>query len=297
MKNLISIEDHQRVMATGVDVPEEFPTFAIPLTEVGISAKTVWIRVPEGRLPFTAEIHVDLRSDARGIHMSRMEEAISELADEEFSDPRHYGIELGKKILKSQKAGRGGVTLQGQLPWQRLATASKKVSQDTVDVSATISFSWVDNTILSQSMIGAGVSHITVCPCTQAYNRVLFGQAQNDCPMPTHSQRSNTKLMVESDPDRLTYAQVVSCLESALHVTQDLMKRPDEANIVLKAHHYPQFVEDAVRETARAAGLQFGRILPESTRVIIESLSFESIHIHDVQCRLDTTLREILAQL
>jgi len=80
-----------------------------------------------------------------------------------------------------------------------------------------------------------------------------------------------------------SFGEILECLESALHVTQDLLKRPDEAEIVLKAQHFPRFAEDTAREIAKETGKRFGRKLPASTEVIIESLSLESIHIHNVQ--------------
>jgi len=52
-----------------------------------------------------------------------------------------------------------------------------------------------------------------------------------------------------------------------------------------------------VREVARQAGERFGKVLPPETLVVIESLSLESIHIHDVCCRLETTLAEIVNHL
>ena len=63
----------------------------------------------------------------------------------------------------------------------------------------------------------------------------------------------------------------------------------------LKAHRNPQFAEDTVREIARAAGEKLNDILPPETRVLVKTLSLESIHIHDVECCLDTKLGEILA--
>ena len=80
-----------------------------------------------------------------------------------------------------------------------------------------------------------------------------------------------------------------------LHVSQDLLKRPDETELVLKAHRRPQFAEDTVREVAKAAGNKFKDTLPPDTEIQVKTLSLESIHIHDVECYLDTRLGEILA--
>ncbi len=99
---------------------------------------------------------------------------------------------------------------------------------------------------------------------------------------------------MEGHGESPSFEEILECLESTLHVTQDLLKRPDEAEIVLKAHRFPQFAEDVVRETAKEVGKKFVRKLPASTEVFIESLSLESIHAHDVHCILRTTLGEIL---
>ncbi|MBU2537317.1 MAG: GTP cyclohydrolase I FolE2, partial [Proteobacteria bacterium] len=77
MKVSISPQDHARVLAEGVDIPQQQPSFALPLPEVGICGKTVWVRLPEGLVPFSARLEVNLSAQVRGIHMSRMEEVIA----------------------------------------------------------------------------------------------------------------------------------------------------------------------------------------------------------------------------
>ena len=276
-----------------VDVPKEYPEFPLPLTEVGISGKTVWVHLPQGRLPFTARLEVDLPEHVRGIHMSRLEETIACLYEQSFVDLRSYAMELARRIIRRQEADRGAVHLSGKLPTMRQTSISQRCSLDTVDISAEVYVERNGSELIDRSFIGAGVSHITACPCTQVYNQTLFDRQGDSCPLPTHSQRSYTRLTLEAAQSRPTYEELFDCLESALHVTQDLLKRPDEAEIVLKAHRNPQFAEDAVRGTAKAVGEKFRDVLPETTRVIIESLSLESIHIHDVRCKIETNLGEI----
>jgi GTP cyclohydrolase FolE2 len=294
---LIPKQEHSRVMASCVDVPQEQPSFPLPLDQVGISGKTVWVDLPQGRLPFAAQITVDLEAGKRGIHMSRMEEVVASLFNRPFPDLRSYALELGRQVMDRQGSTVGSVSLAGRMPLVRKTAVSERSSLDTVDISAEAGFTRENSAMAAEVMIGAGVNHITACPCTQVYNEALFNRATGACPMPTHSQRSHTSLMVTATDRGPTCEELLACLDEALHVTRDLLKRPDEAEIVLKAHHEPQFAEDAVRETARQAGIRFGKTLPAPTRLRIESLSLESIHIHDVRCCLSTTLAEILALL
>jgi GTP cyclohydrolase-4 len=275
---VISLSEHRRVIAEARDVPEEVPSFRMALSEVGISGKTVWIRLREGHLPFQAAVGVALPRDVRGIHMSRIEEAISQLHERFFPDPRHYAAELSRLVLGRQLGDTAWVRLVGKIPLLRRTSVSGRSSVDAVEISAEAEASRSDDGVCVKTVIGARVSHMTACPCTQ-------------------SQRSVTALFVEEYMGSPSYGELLDCLEAALHVTQDLMKRPDEAEMVLKAHREPQFVEDTTRGVAREIGLRFGARLPADARIIIETLSLESIHIHDVRCVLRTTVGEILGAL
>ena len=113
MKPVISREDHARVLAEGIDIPRQPPSFALPLPEVGICGKTVWVRLPEGLIPFAARLEVNLAAEVRGIHMSRMEEVIAGLYDQEFADLREYGLQLGREMMARQGASCGRVRLTG----------------------------------------------------------------------------------------------------------------------------------------------------------------------------------------
>ena len=294
---MIPEEEHQRVLDMGVDVPREKPSFRLPLTEVGIAAKTVWVNLPQGRLPFQAAIFVRLDGDVRGIHMSRIEDLISSLSNLKFQGLDDYAREVLRQTVARQGAASGRIILTGQLPVVRKTPVSRLDSLDSIDVSAEVRLKATDGGASETVFISAGVNHITACPCTQAYYHTLYQVEGQNPPMPTHSQRSFTRLTVEVSDSSLRYDDLCSCLESALHVTHDLLKRPDEAELVLKAHTFPQFAEDAVREVARAAGQDFGSSLPPSAQIIIQSTSLESIHIHNVDCRLETTLGEVVTLL
>lgn len=300
MSTFFSQDEHRRVLDISVDVPKQKPSFPLPLDQVGISGKTVWICFKNeqwSRLPFTADILINLPGDVRGIHMSRIEQAISDLYNDKFDDLRDYVLQLGDKLMKGQRASTGSITLQGQTPHLQRTPVSDKLSIDTVEISMQAEFHVNNNLASPMVMMGAALCHLTACPCTLAYNESLFNHHDSTCPLATHSQRTKTALTIECNSNTalaLTFDELIDCLSGALHVSRDLLKRPDEAELILKAHRQPQFVEDVVRETAREVGKTFGDRLPPTTRVLIKSVSFESIHIHDVTCRLNTSLKEIL---
>ncbi len=297
---IIPDEKHRHVLKTCVDVPEETPSFPLPLHKVGITGKTVWVGLVEnngGHLPFTARILVDLPADRRGIHMSRIEEVITELYDKKFATLPEYGMLLASKVLDAQHACRVSITLNGAMPLIQQTPISRLNSIDSVDLKFSVNIRKNNSQISQDATIGAGIHHLTACPCTLNYNQVLFGRHDDPWPQATHSQRSKTELLVNppSAEQLPAYSELVAVLAEALHVSLDLLKRPDETELVLKAHNNPQFAEDTVREVARMAGERFKNSLPPDTRIQVHSTSLESIHIHDVECCLDVSLGEIIA--
>jgi len=293
----IPAADHQRALTVGQDVPEGLPAFQISLSEVGVSGQTVWVLLPQGRLPFEAEIYVDLPENVRGIHMSRIGEAVSELFPKNFADIRLYARELAGLVLEKQRGRKARVLIRGKIPLVRKTSVSQKYSVDSAQIEAEVRAECGAEGLSLNTMIGITVYHLTACPCTQVYNSSLAGEDGREFPMPTHSQRSLTSLTMEDHKGDLSYEDLLACLEKSLHVTQGLLKRPDEAEIVLQAHRRPQFAEDVAREVARQVGRSFGGRLPPSSLVVIESLSLESIHTHDVRCTVRTTLGNILSVL
>ena len=302
MSTFIPEQKHQQVLGTCVDVPEERPSFPMPLQKVGISGKTVWVSLAGnrgGHIPFDARIHVSLPGSRRGIHMSRMEQAISALHDRQFTGLPVYGKLLATHILEAQNARSIWLQLSGRMPFIQQAPVSKQYSIDSIDVSFSVVLQNGRPPATENIQVGAGVYHLTACPCTLSYNEALFNRFNDPWPQATHSQRSRTELLVtlKNDAELPGYHTLMGILDSALHVSQDLLKRPDETELVLKAHRHPQFVEDTVREVARAAAEKFQDILPPETRIQVNSLSLESIHIHDVESSLDAELGDILATL
>ncbi len=291
---IIDKEQHERALGSSRDVPEESPSFPIRLSAVGITNKTLWIQLPQGTLPFDCSLQVDLPASARGIHMSRMENAISSLHGRSFPDIRAYASSLACSVLDTQSGTRAKVELSGQLPVETRTRVTNNMSIDMIEVGTVVD-AWMERErIMMLPTLTVGMYHMTACPCTQVYAEHLFQRRPDPLPLFTHTQRSLTSLSIEDGNDVVSYDELVGCLNTALHATQDLLKRPDEAEIVLRVHQNPQFAEDSVREVAKRAGIYFGKRLSASTRLRISSLSMESIHIHDVRCELDTTMGHVL---
>ncbi|NPA95241.1 MAG: GTP cyclohydrolase I FolE2 [Thermodesulfobacteria bacterium] len=287
---------HQRVIDSCEDIPETRPAFPYPINRVGITDKTLWINLPEGCMPFSSAIYVDLPSGFRGIHMSRMEQQISKLCQEQFCDICQFAECLAQKILEEQQGSTARISLEGLMPLRWKTAISKRISLDSIKLSADVTVSKEKGENRKRSLVGLALVHITACPCTQVYLGGLFGDKAK-WPYPTHSQRCVTWLRVERDGNEPSYEDLLECLTSCLHPCQDLLKRPDEAELVLKSHREPQFAEDTVRLVARQVGLSLGNQIASDGLIEVNTTSYESIHNHNVACHLETTLKQIQESL
>jgi GTP cyclohydrolase-4 len=189
----IPLSGHHRALREGKDVPEQAPSFQIGLTEVGISGKTVWISLPRGKLPFNTEISVNLPEYVRGIHMSRIEEAVSQLYQKSFPDIRYYARELASLVLERQRGEWARVLVSGKVPLVRRTSVSRRTSVDAIDISAEVYASLSGDAMSFKTIIGLSLCHITACPCTQVYNQALSETVDARLPALTHSQRAYDK--------------------------------------------------------------------------------------------------------
>ena len=76
----------------------------------------------------------------------------------------------------------------------------------------------------------------------------------------------------------------------------ELMKRPDEMSVVVKAHENPRFVEDCVREMVRQV-VEGYPDLPDQAFVMARQENLETIHRHNVVAERYGTLGELRAEL
>ena len=87
--------------------------------------------------------------------------------------------------------------------------------------------------------------------------------------------------------------EIYRVLNDTTHLVYDVLKRPDEHELVLRALSRPQFTEDVVREVAKGAFDHFEQKVPDDTGIVVRSHLLESIHIHDVLTVLRSTMGQI----
>ena len=119
-------------------------------------------------------------------------------------------------------------------------------------------------------------------------------------PVATHNQRGIGTLFVgcpETCDTPIDAADLLRIVEDSMSSEiYELMKRPDEVEVVEKAHLRPRFVEDCVREMVRMAVERFAP-LGEHAFVHARQENLETIHKHNVVAERFGLLGELRHEL
>ncbi|MDD1767420.1 MAG: GTP cyclohydrolase MptA [Methanomassiliicoccales archaeon] len=285
------------------DVQNRRLTNGFKLTRVGVTGvkKPVTVRRGEKTVTLTCDIDVfvDLPSSQKGSHMSRNLEVIAEVVDQSVREPV-TGLEtLSANICRSllerhEYASYSEVNLKASYFLERTGPSGRKTLEAYKLVAKAVNRR--NNGL--KKLIGVEVVGMTTCPCAMETLIDEFGSNvdadQKRVPMITHNQRNVTTVMIEVpeeyDVEANDLIDIVE--ESVSSPTYEILKRSEEAKVVLAAHENPKFVEDVVREIL-ARVLEKYKHLPDEVMVTVRSESEESIHKHNAFAERVTTMKEL----
>ncbi|UCC93183.1 MAG: GTP cyclohydrolase I FolE2 [Thermoplasmata archaeon] len=296
------------VVPRDTDVQAWEPKGRYKLTRVGVTnlVKPVQVRRPEGEVVLqpVIDVFVDLPPGQKGSHMSRNVEVLGEAVDTSVRDPvtslEDLCLRLARELLVrheyagwSQAQAKADYFLEREvgngrtsLERYRLLARAQARREDPVTV---------------KKLIGVEVVGISACPCSMEGVRQIIAEERPDLadtveelPMMSHNQRNVATLMLEVPEDvEIEANSMIDLVEAELSApTKELLKRTDEARLVLQAHSNPKFVEDIVRDILDAVVRQYPH-LPDEATVIVRSESKESIHKHNAFAERVTTLGEL----
>jgi GTP cyclohydrolase IV len=306
--------------ATGAapDVQASLPATQVSLSRVGVTGVEKVIRVQSngGENLFYAELEcfVDLNPRQAGVHMSRFEEIVGEAIDEvvlgEAFRAEVLAAHVAQRVRERQGGLRAEVSVTARYPETVQTPKSGKSTQEIYVLFGTA----VDSAAGKRTLTGVQAQGMTACPCAQemvaglARERLAAeGFAPDDVervieavPIATHNQRGIGTLHVGS-PDSgavlIDAPELLRIVESSMSSEiYELMKRPDELAVVVKAHEQPRFVEDCVREMVRQV-VELYPDLPDDAFVMARQENLETIHRHNVVAERYGTLGELRAEL
>ena len=300
------------------DVQARKPSEHMSLSRVGVRGveKVVRVRVGDSEELFFAEIDcfVDLGPEQKGAHMSRFPETVNEAIEEVVLAEAFKAETLAQHIAERVRERQGGlraeVRFTARYPEVKLTPASGLATQEIYKLHG----SAVASERGTRRLVGVEAQGMTACPCAQ---EMLHSRSQarleeqgftsdeiervfDAVPVATHNQRGIGTLYVgspETSAEAVDARRLLAIVESSMSSEiYELMKRPDEADVVERAHRTPRFVEDCVREMIRAAVEQFRPLGPEAF-VMARQENLETIHRHSVLAERHGLLADLDAEL
>jgi GTP cyclohydrolase IV len=300
------------------DVQASVPVTQVSLSRVGVTGveKVIRVKAGGGENLFYAgfECFVDLDPRQAGVHMSRFEEIVGEAIDEvvlgEAFKAEVLAAHVAQRVRERQGGLRAEVSVTARYPETVSTPQSGKSTQEIYVLFGTA----VDSERGTRTLTGVQAQGMTACPCAQEMVAGLsrerlaaegFGPEQIErvidvVPIATHNQRGIGTLHVgcpEGGPSWIDAPQLLRIVESSMSSEiYELMKRPDEMAVVVKAHENPRFVEDCVREMVRQV-VEGYPDLPDEAFVMARQENLETIHRHNVVAERYGTLGELRAEL
>lgn len=300
------------------DVQASTPATQVSLSRVGVTGVEKVIRVEtdgaENLFHAGFECFVDLNPQQAGVHMSRFEEIVGEAIDEvvlgEAFRAEVLAAHIAQRVRERQGGLRAEVAVTARYPETVKTPESGKSTQEIYVLFGTA----VDSEQGTRTLTGVQAQGMTACPCAQemvaglARERLAadgFGAEEIErvvdlVPIATHNQRGIGTLHVgcpEGGPAWIDAQELARIVESSMSSEiYELMKRPDEMAVVVKAHEQPRFVEDCVREMMRQV-VEGYPDLPDGAFVMARQENLETIHRHNVVAERYGTMGELRAEL
>jgi GTP cyclohydrolase I len=273
----------------GVFVAESMPDVqgrhdprAMPIAQVGVKnlRYPVAVQVAD-RLQHsvgTWHVHVGLRAEQKGAHMSRLLawlDGFTQPAEGDVLPVTFERLQMAMpELLSLLETTAGGLDVHFPFFIRKAAPVSGLQSLMEYDGGWSVGCSAGGTTEIR--MI-ATVPVKSLCPCSK--------EVSDDG---AHNQRSHIRLEVLLNAPMAWTELVRFAEDNASCELWGLLKRTDEKWVTERAYAQPKFVEDLVRDVALA--------LERDDRIdaySVDVTNFESIHAHDVHARVSRDKRQL----
>jgi GTP cyclohydrolase IV len=282
------------------------------LHKVGISGirKPLTVRRPDRvvTLTTTLDVAVDLPSTRKGSDLSRNAILLAEIVDETTVRPvpslESACVTIARELLgRHEYATTATVDASAVYFLRRGIEEERKSFEDYTLLAAAQSVRvGPQGPINVTKSIGAEAVGMTACPCAMETARealseefpLLRDPSMKSMPMITHNQRNRTRLLFDlADDTEIEVDDLIDTIEAAQSSpTYAILKRGDEAKMVIQAHRHPKFVEDVLRDLLQRVANGFPQV-PDSAFVRARTISEESIHKYNVEAAHQASLGEL----
>lgn len=305
------LENYDIFLDELTDVPESKSLNNISITEAWITNQTMrfnikWFDNEVITVYANLEIWVWLNNH-RGIHMSRCEEALFGTVDKTFNSLWDVAEYLGIELMRLQGSDSVTIKLEAIYLHHHKTHKTSKVSFDKLYlISEYNNSNWE---VVTKTWLK--VYNITACPCTRTYTKFSVvpkllefwltidqvNKVLNTALTWTHTQRGTITLSLTGENLKISHMDLYNILNDSTHLIFDLLKRPDEHDLVVRALSKPQFTEDVGRDVSFQVCKHFGNSISSDTNIYIESVLHDSIHIHDVRTVISKSYWELFSEI
>ncbi|MDL2341836.1 MAG: GTP cyclohydrolase, FolE2/MptA family [Patescibacteria group bacterium] len=295
------------------DVPASIPLQPYSIDRAGIKEQFAYIKLRslyETNEWVTVLANITMQvglTGHRGIHMSRCEEALFSLLETEHDSLDMFAVALAEKILVLQDSESAFVNVEGTYIHKRSTIKSHKQSYDRMTMFA---YAQAEKNHISKVQIGLAAFNMTGCPCTETFTKFAVVPQLKSAGFNlkeitkilditnsgTHTQRGLATIRIDKTDEAVTYEKIYDVLSKSCHLVYELLKRPDEHELVVRVLKNPQFTEDVVRDIIHHTIKILGVNLRQETRIFASSQLYDSIHIHDVYTEIEKTYSELISE-
>lgn len=245
-------------------------------------------------LSCSIDIYVDLPADQKGSHMSRNVEVLNEVVEESIRKPitaiEDMAADICRRLLVHHEYAQNA---EVHISAEYYRPSRTPQGRETFEIYTLLAGGTIVRDGPLTKTVGIRAVGMTACPCAQQTVTEML-EYEGDMPVMSHNQRNVCTLTVTMPEDVSIEANdLIDLVEDSFSSpTFELLKRPDEGQVVINAHRNTKFVEDVVRGVVLRFVNRYTD-LPDDVSIDVISDSEESIHKHDAYAERVATLGEL----
>jgi GTP cyclohydrolase-4 len=245
-------------------------------------------------LTCTIDVFVNLPAEQKGSHLSRNLEVLREVVDDSVKEPvtgiEDLASDICRHLLKKHEYA---TTSYADISADYFKSDKTPNGRATMEVYKLFGSAVCERDSIVRKTLGVQVIGMTACPCAQETVAETLG-CSGEWPVMSHNQRNVCTVVMSMDENVSIEADdLIDIVEASFSSpTYELLKRDDEAAVVINAHKNPKFVEDVVRDVLKRLVDRYTDI-PADVEVTVKSESEESIHKHNAFAERTATMEEL----
>jgi GTP cyclohydrolase I len=278
-----------------VDIPSSAPAIKIKLAKVGVTNRPITLSLASPFLntpvvlPCRITVFSSLKAHQRGLHMSRIEEALDELR-ESGATLSDFVSSLANLVCKTQDQEECSISLEADYEHRVSKNVSGKSSIELLKLHASAELK------SGKLCVTQGISapFINACPCTQRWGMREFfntlktkGYSDQEAtdltkcaPLQAHTNRGTATILISSTD--VSLVEIYKVLDRAVPIIRELLKGPDEHAVVTATHRAGQFCEDNIRAILNELHTSMSHKVAPATELSVNVEVDESVHFHNL---------------